>query len=974
MQHAFPEDELKPLSCTPLTRDRLNPSHIEVNDVLGNYSLTLIDSLSTLAILASSPQQDRKGRNPLEDFQDGIAALVEQYGDGSSGPSGLGKRSRGFDLDSKVQVFETVIRGVGGLVSAHLFAIGELPINGYKPVFVGVGNGAPHIPWNNGVKYDGQLLRLAKDLATRILPAFNTVTGLPYPRVNLRSGIPFYMNSPLNFNPETGRWDVHQPGSIEVTETCSAGAGSLVLEFTTLSRLTGDERFEVLAKKAFRAVWNSKTVIGLVGAGIDAETGQWLSPYTGIGAGIDSFFEYALKSHILLSRSEGGTPNHTDAANDVDYFLNVWEDAHAGIKRHLYRSAAYQHPHYIQGDVYTGASRAFWIDSLSAYYPGLLTLAGELDEAIETHLLYAALWTRYSALPERWSAATGNIDSGLRWWGGRPEFIESTWYLYRATNDPWYLHVGEMTLRDIKRRCWTQCGWAGLEDVRTGLLKDRMESFFLGETIKYLYLLFDSEHPLNRLDAPWVFTTEGHPMILPKAVHGQTRVPYSQKNYTAPDYSPTCPLPPPTQPFSVSGVPARADFFHAACLARMHHLFEPSTMEVSPENPMFAESEIRGPEQAAYYPWTLPAKYIPSNGISSKMENRVTFDLSFPVLPNVAAGPLTLTRKHDGIVVNSISGLKLTLLREMAEPADSHHAAGEVYRIHGVSHLALGRDEKVYMAPEVVAGLNPSDPYFTRHRDTALLDVVVDLASSGDNQEPFNQAQPQGDEFNLHDALQELNVPDDFSMESLQINASLFQQLLKRFTSALESQITAATTNPQQQPDAPTTTTTRARSLVDAVASVGIGSGTLPDVPDAPLSGSDPLPWTSIYLTDELCLSALPAHVPREHQVIVMKRGTCSFSDKMHNIPSFPPSASSLQLIIVVSYPEHDEAVPWIRPLLDRVQYTPGGIARPNPIPMVMVDGDDETLSMLGTAKGIGLRRRYHFSSQGLRISNLIAQ
>ncbi|RYE12934.1 MAG: hypothetical protein EOP51_30665, partial [Sphingobacteriales bacterium] len=54
MQHAFPEDELRPITCTPLFRDRANPSHIEVNDVLGNYSLTLIDSLSTLAILASS--------------------------------------------------------------------------------------------------------------------------------------------------------------------------------------------------------------------------------------------------------------------------------------------------------------------------------------------------------------------------------------------------------------------------------------------------------------------------------------------------------------------------------------------------------------------------------------------------------------------------------------------------------------------------------------------------------------------------------------------------------------------------------------------------------------------------------------------------------------------------------------------------------------------------------------------------------
>jgi hypothetical protein len=114
-----------------------------------------------------------------------------------------------------------------------------------------------------------------------------------------------------------------------------------------------------------------------------------------------------------------------------------------------------------------------------------------------------------------------------------------------ATQDPWYLHVGEMTLRDIKRRCWTKCGWAGLQDVRTGEQSDRMESFFLGETAKYLFLLFDPTHPLNTLDAPFVFTTEGHPLIIPK----RFRQPQSSKrpeNVFTPEEHPIpaiCPLP-----------------------------------------------------------------------------------------------------------------------------------------------------------------------------------------------------------------------------------------------------------------------------------------------------------------------------------------------------------------------------------------------------------------------------------------------
>jgi hypothetical protein len=110
MKHAFPEDELRPLSCRPLTRDRENPDHTELNDVLGNYSLTLIDSLSTLAILASS---DSTGFKAWRHFQDGVKDLVWLYGDGSNGSAGQGERGRGFDIDSKVQVFETVIRGLG---------------------------------------------------------------------------------------------------------------------------------------------------------------------------------------------------------------------------------------------------------------------------------------------------------------------------------------------------------------------------------------------------------------------------------------------------------------------------------------------------------------------------------------------------------------------------------------------------------------------------------------------------------------------------------------------------------------------------------------------------------------------------------------------------------------------------------------------------------------------------------------------
>ncbi|OAL57473.1 seven-hairpin glycosidase [Pyrenochaeta sp. DS3sAY3a] len=1017
MRHAFPEDELRPLTCAPLTRDRQNPAHIEVNDVLGNYSLTLIDSLSTLAILASTPPPSSKQLNkPLHDFQDGIKLLVEHYGDGTAGASGQGVRSRGFDLDSKVQVFETVIRGVGGLLSAHQFAVGDLPIRGYAPVEE-TREGHTGIFWPNGLVYSGQLLRLATDLTDRLMPAFHTPTGLPYPRVNLRHGVPFYANSPNNMDAEHGQCskDPNDKGT-EITETCSAGAGSLVLELSTLSRLTGNPRYERVAKDAFWAVWQRRSSIGLIGAGIDAETGQWVSPYTGIGAGIDSFFEYALKSHILLS----GLPyNPANVSTDSpEAFLFAWEDAHEGIKRHIYRGAQHQHPHYAQVDLYTGAIRAFWIDSLSAFYQGLLTMAGKLDEAIETHLLYTALWTRYSAMPERWSTATGNIEHGLRWWGGRPEWIESTWYLYQATKDPWYLHVGEMALRDIKRRCWTKCGWAGLQDVRSGELSDRMESFFLGETAKYLFLLFDPTHPLNTWDAPFVFTTEGHPLIIPKRLRPKKAERQKQPSPEWQSVPDSCPLPPAQVPFSISATAARTDIFHAASLARLHLMptietLESPLIEFSADHPSVSLSDVRSPSNYTYYPWTLPPELIPYNATSSPMTMRTTFDLSFPNMPNTL--PVgALQRVQEGILVNSISGLRLGMVRE--QDTFPHVELDEHFRIYAISNIALGRDEKVFMSRATIDNFNPLDPYFTRTRDAHTLDLVIDVLPQSNSAGPSSAlvdllSDALGDMGNLTD--QDIVDAIDLDPVVLEDEPSYLSNLLSSLQSLLSAPLPTSTSHSQTSAPLPDLTTTR-HALAGALP-LGPGAAPLPDTadPDLTYSAASPLVWSSIYIhPTQLCTDRLPLNIPKQHQVIVLPRGGCSFSSKLRNIPAFPPDANSLQLVIIVSYPEHDAAPlthdrdddqdelqdqdqdtpppprataeskkkdrssstppPLVQPLLDEAQFTPSGLPRPHPIPLLMVGGGQDTMDLLGRAGGVGVRRRYHFRSQGVRIGNLI--
>ncbi|KAK1755238.1 ER degradation-enhancing alpha-mannosidase-like protein 1 [Echria macrotheca] len=999
MRVAFPEDELRPVSCTPLTRDAKNPANVELNDVLGNYSLTLIDSLSTLAILASAPP-DEQGTGPkaLRDFQDGVAALVEQYGDGRPGPSGIGLRGRGFDVDSKVQVFETVIRGVGGLLSAHLFAIGALPITGYDPRHPDDDPLDPRpISWPNGLKYDGQLLRLALDLAQRLLPAFYTKTGMPYPRVNLRHGIPFYANSPLH---GSAAGATGATGPVEITETCSAGAGSLVLEFTVLSRLTGDPRFEQLAKRAFWAVWYRKSQIGLIGAGVDAEQGHWIGAYSVIGAGADSFFEYALKTHILLSGHE--LPNRTapmrhgdwmdpndlftplsDEENSPDSFLEAWHHAHAAIKRHLYSDK--DHPHYENVNLWTGSLASNWVDSLGAYYSGLLVLAGEVDEAIETNLLYAAIWTRYAALPERWSIRDKTVEGGLGWWPLRPEFIESVYHLYRATKDPWYLYVGEMVLRDITRRCWTPCGWAGLQNVLDGQKSDRMESFFLGETAKYMYLLFDDAHPLNKLDAAYVFTTEGHPLIIPKAKSERPKArPSSQSKDLAPShvddlYTDTCPPRPSAVPLTGSVTAARDDIYHAARMLDLHLLLD--------SGPHLDASKISGQLMAksnhTLFPWTLPPELLPEDGMCAKVFSPTEISLEFASNAqqmvggsafNWMVGTQNMERlSTDRVRVSSLSGLKITMrLEEDGE---------REWRVTKVNGVMLGRDEFVVLDRAILGEV--SDPRFNMVTDQVFTKLQhlhrVDLVTEEEEEEDTDE----DDVRHGHHANAGSRTGEHASQPTLSRVyefGSQVKSLLNRIVSSLDFQAIM---------------TPIPYNLVinqTAMAAAGIGAAPLPEAGNMPAGARLPefgpvdpaiFPWTTVYAAGYACDGPLPEEAPRDHQIMVIRRGECSFSAKVANIPVYIPSARSLQLVVVVSDEEEDHAdyrayalglagAGLVRPLLDETQYTPHGMARRHPIPLVMVGGGDEAYHQLAAAERVGLARRYFIESQGVRVRNII--
>jgi hypothetical protein len=88
--------------------------------------------------------------------------------------------------------------------------------------------------------------------------------------------------------------------------------------------------------------------------------------------------------------------------------------------------------------------------------------------------------------------------------------MESAYYLFHYTRDPRYLEMGRTFLEDLIEHCRTEAGYTTLNSVVTKEKGDRMHSFFLAETLKYLYLLFAPEDVLP-FDSV-VFNTEAHPL------------------------------------------------------------------------------------------------------------------------------------------------------------------------------------------------------------------------------------------------------------------------------------------------------------------------------------------------------------------------------------------------------------------------------------------------------------------------------
>ncbi|VDL56293.1 unnamed protein product [Hymenolepis diminuta] len=288
MNHAYPADELMPLSCRGRYRGK-EPPRGTVDEALGNFSLSLIDSLDTLFIMGE-----------FDEFEKAVIRVI---------------RDVSFDQNHDVSVFETNIRVIGGLLGGHVAALALME------------NNSNRMKW-----YNNELLNMSVELGNRLLPAFNTSTGLPFSHINLHTG---------------------QPGPIV---TC---AGTLILEFAALSRFSGNPIYEKLADKALSYIWHQRNRYSdLVGTVINIFNGEWIKKESGVGAGIDSYYESLFKAYGLLGDPE---------------YLHRFKTHYSAVGRYLGSPSTKAFPFsFLSVFMHKPSERArMFMDSLEAFWPGL---------------------------------------------------------------------------------------------------------------------------------------------------------------------------------------------------------------------------------------------------------------------------------------------------------------------------------------------------------------------------------------------------------------------------------------------------------------------------------------------------------------------------------------------------------------------------------------------------------------------------
>jgi mannosyl-oligosaccharide alpha-1,2-mannosidase len=436
VEYAWGENELKPIS---------RRGHLAV--VFGKTTLgaTIVDSLDTLYLMGLQDRFDQ-GKEWVR-----LSLNIDQ-------------------VKSDISVFEFNIRFVGGLLSAYALSGDKL------------------------------LKDRAVEIADKLMPAFNTPTGIPKSLLNLGNG-------------KIKNWGWASGGSSILAEF-----GSLHLEFQYLTHLTGDRKYLDKVEHIRRHLKDIAKPGGLYPNFLNPNTGNWGTKHISVGALGDSFYEYLLKSWLMTSKEDVlARDMYYEAMDAIDQ--NLVKKTSNGMMyitdmKNGRTDGRMQHLTCFAGGMFAlGATHA--TNGRSEHHMDIARGVADM-----CHESYQRTATKLG--PEAFRVdSSGRLTSksNEKMYLLRPETVETYFYLWRITHDQKYRDWGWEVVESLEKNCRIESGgYTGVKDVYSDKVPtdDVQQSFFIAETLKYLYLLFSDDSVLP-LDS-WVLNTEAHPFPVLKGI------------------------------------------------------------------------------------------------------------------------------------------------------------------------------------------------------------------------------------------------------------------------------------------------------------------------------------------------------------------------------------------------------------------------------------------------------------------------
>lgn len=363
-------------------------------------------------------------------------------------------------------VFETVIRLLGGLLSAY------------------------------DMSGDKALLDIAEDLGDRLVGVFD----------GERSGIATnWATLPMT-----------HPRTIISEHVVLAEAFSNLIELGALGIRTGREEFQLKAEAGPRFLHARNGQSYLVGESVARATGRIRGKST-IATSVDSYYEYLLKYWILTGKTDDHWRDRWVNSVDEalrDLVLEVGEYKFVGTRRKNSKLISPEVTHlgcYYPGNVALGVLSGAVTGEKADEYLGFAT--GMMATCME---LYSSTETGLGADSGAMNNATGKLSVNSGQYFQRPEVVESLFYMWRATHDERWREMAWAIAQTIERYCRVDCGYTGIKDVTVSdpdkiEYDDVQQSWFLAETLKYLYLIFEDDSKID-IAQGWVFNTEAHPV------------------------------------------------------------------------------------------------------------------------------------------------------------------------------------------------------------------------------------------------------------------------------------------------------------------------------------------------------------------------------------------------------------------------------------------------------------------------------